>query len=208
MKILPYLAQSSRGNESFNLIGQSEGAVGDWVAQLLSQHNFDPQKLNEPGPYTLTHQHLDSGGKYGRANKKGIEELAKYYNNAVPIFEAIRAAYSEASPVRCWPHFFDIATLLTFEQKDSPETATIGVGCSPGDSTYPEPYFYVSLWPYPSQERLPSITEPSFWHLVEFTALILRSCDLVTKINVAKQHSQVTAIIEQGVKESVELLTI
>ena len=204
---LTLLVKSKRGNESFNLLGLTESTVGAWMAQLLKQHDLDPQKLNDPGPYTLIHQHLDSDGVYGTANKKGVEELAKYYNNAVPILEDVRTSYPQASPVRCWPHFFDIATLLTFEQKDTAEKATIGVGCSPGDATYHEPYFYVSLWPYPLKEKLPSVMAPAFWHLEGFTALILRSSDLVSEIDSEQQQFQVRAIIEQGVKESVERLT-
>ncbi len=204
---LTFLAKSKRGDESFNLLGQSESAAEKWLAELVERHNLAPQKLKDPGPYTLSHQHLDSGGAYGTVEKKEREELAKYYNNAPPLLEAIRAIYPHASPVRCWPHFFDIATLLTFEQNGSTEKATIGAGLSPGDATYPEPYFYVSLWPYPPENNLPSVTEPAFWHLEGFTALILRSADLISKKNAEQQQALAKTLIEQGVQESVKLLT-
>ncbi len=204
---LMLLAQSEQGNESFALVGQTESAVGEWLAKLVERHDLDPQKLNDPGPYTLEQHSLDSGGVYGTTEKKGIEELARYYSNAAPILEAVRDTYPQASPVRCWPHFFDIATLLTFEQKSTSDKATVGVGMSPGDSTFAEPYFYVSLWPYPPKESLPSVSAPSFWHLEGFTALIIRSSDLIAEKNTDQQQSKVKSIIERGVKESVELLT-
>ena len=51
------------------------------------------------------------------------------------------------SPVRCWPHHFDIATYISLETGD-PETAKgIGVGMSPGDESYDQPYFYINPWP-------------------------------------------------------------
>ena len=204
---LTLVAMSKRGDQSFSLIGQTESSVGDWLSDIVSHHDLDARKLHEPGPYTLETHGLDSGGVYGTAEKSAIEELAKYYGNATPIFEAIRATYPQASPVSCWPHYFDIATLLTFELKGSSEKTTIGVGCSPGDATYPEPYFYVSLWPYPLKENLPPAMAPSFWHLEGFTALIIPSSDLVTERNAAQQEEKVKTIIEQGVKASVELLT-
>ncbi|WP_454063889.1 hypothetical protein [Candidatus Nitrospira salsa] len=204
---LTLLVQSDRGNESYSLIGKTEGAVGEWVADLVSRNNLDPLKLKEPGPYTLSSHRLDSGGVYGTAEKSGVEELAKYYHNAALLLDTIHASYPEASPVRCWPHFFDIATILTFEQKSTSDKATIGVGCSPGDATYSEPYFYVSLWPYPPQESLPPVIAPAFWHLEGFTAIILRSGDLVSKKNVEPQQMLSKTLIEQGVKESVEFLT-
>ena len=204
---LTFLAQSKQGNESYSLIGQTEHAVGEWIAELVGRYDLDSQRLKEPGPYSLSDHSLDSGGVYGTTDKKGIIELARYYNNAALLLNAIRTTYPQAFPVRCWPHFFDIATLLSLDQKDTSEKATIGVGCSPGDATYPEPYFYVSLWPYPPQERLPSSISPAFWHLEGFTALILRSSDLVSEKNPEPQQAKVTVILEQGVKESVELLT-
>jgi len=204
---LTLLAQSQRGNESYSFIGQTEDTVGEWVADLIGRYDLDPQKLREPGPYTLSNHRLDAGGVYGTAAKNGTEELAKYYNNAALLLNGIQTHYSQASPVRCWPHFFDIATLLSFEQNSTSEKATIGVGCSPGDATYPEPYFYVSLWPYPSPESLPPLIAPAIWHLEGFTALILRSGDLISNIKAEHQQAKVFDIIEQGVKESVELLT-
>ena len=204
---LMLLAKSKRGEQSYSLIGQNEIAVGQWVAELVGRNNLDPKKLNEPGPYTLDDYRLDSGGVYGTADKQWVEELARYYSNAGPLLETIRATYPQASPVRCWPHFFDIATLLILGQKSTSETATIGVGLSPGDATYPEPYFYVSLWPYPPNENLPSAIPPSFWHLEGFTALILRSSDLIREKNAKQQQAQVKTIIEQSVKESIKLLT-
>ena len=52
---------------------------------------------------------------------------------------------ADGSPVRCWPHHFDIATLLTIAPGQ-----TIGVGLEPGDGYYDEPYWYVNQYPAPS----------------------------------------------------------
>ena len=133
---LTLLARSGRGDESFSLIGQTEVAVGEWLRDLIRCHNLDYQKLEEPGPYTLPAHGLNSGQVYGVADAKGREEFAKYYRNVTPFLEVVCEAYPQASPVRCWPHFFDIATLLTFDQKGSSKKATIGVGLSPGDATF------------------------------------------------------------------------
>lgn len=54
-----------------------------------------------------------------------LSELARYYANAAETFDGT---------VRCWPHHFDIATLI--ELGDS---RTIGIGMSPGDATFSEP---------------------------------------------------------------------
>src|SRR5262249_57852622 len=62
------------------------------------------------------------------------------------------------SPILLGPHHFDIATLLDFG-----ESRTIGVGLSPGDSSYAEPYFYVSPSPVPKDRSGPALPV-GHWH--------------------------------------------
>jgi hypothetical protein len=57
--------------------------------------------------------------------------------------------------VRCWPHHFDIATLLSLGRGDPEGAAAIGIGMSPGDAYYPQPHFYISPWPAPPADALP-----------------------------------------------------
>ncbi len=75
-------------------------------------------------------------------------------------------------PVICWPHHFDIATLITFDEKRGDEQVSIGVGMSPGDQYYSTPYFYVTPWPYPAADKLADPPAPYKWHTHEFTGLI------------------------------------
>ena len=69
-----------------------------------------------------------------------------------------------ATPVRCWPHHFDIATLLNIGQEN---LQSIGIGLSPGDSNNREPYFYVTMWPYPDVEEV-SFSELLQWKVELF----------------------------------------
>jgi hypothetical protein len=82
--------------------------------------------------------------------------------------------FSEASSVRCWPHHFDIAILLTVAPGK-----TVGLGLSPGDSSYAEPYWYVTPYPYPKNPELPPLPEGGRWHTEGFFAAVLRGSDLL-----------------------------
>jgi hypothetical protein len=57
-----------------------------------------------------------------------------------------------ASPVRCWPHHFDIALLLPL-----PGDRSIGVGFLGGDANIPEPYWYAYASPMP-EKTLPPLS--------------------------------------------------
>ena len=83
------------------------------------------------------------------------------------------------SPVRCWPHHFDIATYVSLEAGD-PETARgIGVGMSPGDESYAEPYFYVNPWPHLEASALPLAPSPGHWHTHGFVGAIATGTEIL-----------------------------
>jgi len=54
-----------------------------------------------------------------------------------------------SSPVRTWPHHFDMAVLVKMGAG-----RTIGLGFSPGDDSHPQPYYYATPWPYPDKHSL------------------------------------------------------
>jgi hypothetical protein len=83
------------------------------------------------------------------------------------MHSAIVARRLDAPPVRCWPHHFDLDTLVTVAPG-----RTTGVGFAPGDDSYDEPYFYVSIYPAPDVGRLPVLPSIGHWHTKNFTAAV------------------------------------
>jgi len=118
----------------------------------------------------------------------GQAELARWYADAALVLAPVAAA-----PIRTWPHHFDIATLFELPPRLSgaatlnggaPETArrggrTIGVGLSPGDASYAEPYFYVSPWPYPPDRAGPPLPAGR-WHVEGWLGAVLVGSELVS----------------------------
>ena len=72
-------------------------------------------------------------------------------------------------PLRCWPHHFDIGTLLHMAN------GTVGLGFSVGDEEIPEPYWYVRAHPAPGGDPAPGVLPFGEWHLVGWHAAILRA---------------------------------
>jgi hypothetical protein len=97
-------------------------------------------------------EHAVTGGACFNAMDEFLSKLASMYGNAAAILERIRAKYPGASPVRCWPHHFDIATLIPL-----PENGSIGVGFLGGDANIAEPYWYVYASPMP-EATLPPLS--------------------------------------------------
>ncbi len=105
------------------------------------------------------------GAPFDAAAAASFTELGRYFAGTHRLLEGIAAQRPGASPIRCWPHHFDMATLLKLDEGGDPETArSIGLGLSPGDGTYAEPYFYVTPWPYPAEPDLPPLPYGGSWH--------------------------------------------
>ncbi len=110
--------------------------------------------LERPGKDFPAHP-VGNGAVFSTAGP-GFAELGRYYADADRVLRAVAERNPGASPVRCWPHHFDIATLILLDISDQAgedaETArSIGVGFSPGDGGIPEPYLYV----LPGRRRRP-----------------------------------------------------
>ena len=105
-----------------------------------------------------------------------LAELAAWFSNAELLLDKIRKQLSGrklvASPVCCWPHHFDLAILTTLPKRAAEATGYVGVGLSPGDEYYDEPYFYVSVYPKPDPSTLPTLPMFGHWHTHEFMAAV------------------------------------
>jgi hypothetical protein len=162
---------------SFSLIGSNDREVGEGVKALLRAEGLDPAGLDGPSPYAMPAHRLAEGGVYGGAHiEKHLAQIADWFANAnvsiAGIREAILARGLTASALRCWPHHFDLATSTAFALSGADKTAYVGVGLSPGDHFYDEPYFYVSIYPAPAASSLPRLPELGVWHDKEFFAAV------------------------------------
>jgi hypothetical protein len=124
---------------------------------------------------------VGGGGAFSGEPAAAFEEMARWYGNAEQILREIEEKIPEASLVRCWPHHFDIATLAQFEQGADLESGrSVGVGMSPGDAEYPEPYYYVTPWPHPNDPELPPLAGEGHWHSEGWLGAVLPGSQLVS----------------------------
>ena len=80
---------------------------------------------------------LEQGGEFSSGLSRELGALARLYDDAAALLETISGGWAGAAPVRCWPHHFDIATLLEVaHDADGSATKTIGVGLAPATPPY------------------------------------------------------------------------
>jgi hypothetical protein len=144
---------------------------------------------------------IADGARYA-VDSEVLGELATWYGNANLVLGETRkrlvARELDAPPVRCWPHHFDLDTLI-YLHRDEP-VRTMGVGFSPGDEYYDEPYFYVSMHPEPDVAMLPPLPMIAHWHAQDFTAVIAPASRIVaSKDQRAEVEGYLTVAIEAAI---------
>jgi len=157
------------------LDGRREADVREWLGGRLRQLGLDPDALDAPAPYQMPAHPLAEGVPYAAEGlAAALDELAAWFGNGDLVLNEVRqrikARGLEAPPVRCWPHHFDLDSLISLGSGAA--ARTVGLGFSPGDEYYDQPYFYVSCHPPPDVATLPSLPPAGHWHSHHFTAAI------------------------------------
>jgi hypothetical protein len=106
--------------EALPLNGKSLEEAFGWIKKQLSGKKVDTTSLSLKMPYELPDHPVRSGEPFQFHSPQLFEELAKYWSNAHLLLCDIIHRTPDASPVRCWPHHFDISTLITVEEHPDP----------------------------------------------------------------------------------------
>jgi hypothetical protein len=148
---------------------------------------------------------LAHGATFHNREAAERQELTGYYVHTHRLLQELVDTTEDASPIHIWPHHFDMAVLISLSGKKGGEPMTIGVGMSPGDNSYSEPYWYVSPYPHPSLENLPSLAGHGFWHTEHWVGAVLTASKLAQD-SAAAQEEQVGAFLQSAVEASQALL--
>lgn len=193
-----FLSEGSEAREDLHLNGVSDTEVGNWLDTRLTSRGLSAGSVIDL-PYDLPAEVTGIDSYHEVEHEQALGALAGWFGVAANTLEKIVSENADIkpgpSPVRCWPHHFDIATYIALEEGD-PETARgIGVGLSPGDEGYDEPYFYTNPWPYLDKENLPAVVEPGHWHIDGYVGLIATASELKGAKDI---QSAITRFVQQS----------
>ncbi len=174
------------------LDGCTIAKAADWIRAQLDSLELPGNQYSLARHYEIPEHPVASGSTFS-PNAERLEQLACWYGNAALALDAIRQS-NAGSSVRCWPHHFDIATLITPRAG-----ASVGAGLSPGDVYYAEPYFYVNASPQPALSALPeSLAGGGTWHTTEWIGAVLPGSRITP--DAGGQIAQAGAFLESGVR--------
>jgi hypothetical protein len=156
--------------ETFPMIGRPDGEAGAWLDARLAAEGLKPVAGTKL-PYNLPPALFARPAE----EAKNFVTLSAWFAAGAELLEELRKKYRrrKPGPVRCWPHHFDIAFLVPLEAARS-----IGIGLSPGDEYYAQPYFYLSPYPAPEPQDLPPLPRGGRWHTRGFFGAVAPATDL------------------------------
>ncbi len=130
-------------------------------------------------PDDFPHHSLAEGDSFKAPQTLPMEAVWAYLSHTHAVLQSIKASLPQASPIRIWPHHFDMA--FTWDRLDpvTQVTQSIGVGLSPGDQIISKPYWYVTIWPYPEPNALPELPKVGYWHTEGWTGAVLQATTLL-----------------------------
>jgi hypothetical protein len=187
--------------DSFALNARRDADACEWLGRHARAHGLEAQALDAALPYGLPA--FAGGDVYtAAALAKPLAELAIWFSNANGTLAATRQWLAtrkiDAPPVRCWPHHFDLDTLVTLAPG-----RTTGIGFEPGDDHYDEPYFYVSLYPAPDAAALRPLPAIGHWYTKNFTAAVAPAHRILA---VKDPGPEVAAFLQAAVEAAIAAL--
>jgi hypothetical protein len=189
---------------TFRLLGSTVAAAYEWLGTAVTDAGLDASRLTPSKHYTIPDHSVAHGAPFTLGIEEELAELGRYWSNAAGLLDIVARDTAGAGPVRCWPHHFDIATLLALPRTQAGHSRTIGVGHSPGDEWYDEPYWYVGPYPYPETADLPPLDGGGFWHTRGWVGGVLPATAYVGDPD---QRARVVTFMASAMRESKKLVS-
>lgn len=139
---------------------------------------------------------------FDTSDEEAFNLLFSAYANAYTIINDFAHKDSRASDLLTWPHHFDMALLI------SPgEGKSIGVGMSPGDTSYTAPYYYVNVWPAPSDDQI-NDRPLTFgkWHTRDWKGMVLTLDHIVNEDKPDAQKAIVDTFLHESIQHASDII--
>jgi hypothetical protein len=174
--VLELVFTKGASTEALSLATNTDAEVAAWLDEKLGQASLKPASGTKL-PYAMPSL------SFARAMDEGprLAALAAWFAAGAEVLDELRTKYKryKPGPSRCWPHHFDLALVVDLDPQNAKDARAIGIGLSPGDDYYAQPYFYLSPFPKPDTDNLPPLPPAGRWHMREFFGAVATGVELL-----------------------------
>jgi hypothetical protein len=191
--------------DEFPLGGATLDEAYHWMADALHSATGTLTGPLRRRDYDMPGHPVGDGAPFDGDDRRAAMEVSRWFGNGFLVLQHARESWPGAAPVRIWPHHFDIGTVFPVESGREPG-ASVGVGLSPGDATFGEPYWYANVWPAPARVALPPLGGKGRWHTEGWTGAILLGTDCALAGRGPAQEARVLEFLASAVPAASTLL--
>jgi hypothetical protein len=171
-----FCVQTSTGEEfTVPLQGQPASEIAGLVSDFLLGNGLSQQYFPDSADHYSTNAHAGYSAEHAY-------KLALVLNFVSATMEELRAGiHEETSPIQLWPHHFDLSMVWLPGEKISGQDPLneeysdkqMNFGFAFGDGGIPEPYFYITAYPFP--DEFPGLDLPTgtSWQSDSFSGAVL-----------------------------------
>ena len=182
---------------SLSLDGETLARAHAWVREQCEDAGGDAARYTAAKHYTIPPHRVGDGGVFS-ADPNALISLSTHWAGAMGILNSVAADTSGSSSVRLWPHHFDAGRITRIDDERS-----IGIGFTPGDEWYDEPYWYATPYPPPHTAHRPPLAAGAEWHEREWFSAVL---PWHAYAGAAHQGAAVAAYLESAFRANHQLL--
>lgn len=208
------LALADAGKEEWPrlpLHGKTREEVLAWLQSEVEKRGLNPELLKWDLHYEIPHYEYDDGKPYAIPEKEVQNDLAAYRSNANIILGNIGLRFKDSSEVRIWPHHFDSGLFIPYG-KDQEGNVTKGIyaGWNIADEHVPEPYFYITFYPWDHVRpvQLPGLLSKGHWHTNGFYGIFLKSTVLASIPSAKEQFYQLREFFDEGIDKAIRIMNM
>jgi len=164
---------------SLELAGHSPFQAFEWLKTEIEKIGGEADRLRPELHFEIPSRNRPDDAPFRLEPDEAYTELGRWYGDGFRLFATLAREDGRLSAIRCWPHHFDVGALVDAGRQGDGELRTIGVGLSPGDDSYAEPYLYVTPSPVADDADFPELPHGAHWHRDEWTGAVLTASRLV-----------------------------
>lgn len=180
----------------------------EWVEAAIARvdEGLRGVVLDRPA-YAMPNHPVGDGAAFQSQEAEALDELSYWYASAASALDRIVIEEPHAGPVRCWPHHFDMATLMLLDpERGAEEGRSVGVGFSPGDDDRPQPHWYVNVFPRPEDPELAELPDGAYWNTEGWLGAVLPGDTIVAAGDAQAQNHRLRTFLQAAVQAARAML--
>jgi len=191
---LLFVEESGAPIDQTELVGITLNDARNWMIRAIEQQAGKPNRAVPENQSTPEHP-VAASAKFGGLSQMAHAELLRLYGNTASVLEQVSWTVDGASPVRMWPHSFELSTQVMLSKDEKMPPKLVVMGLAPPGKLSAGGYWYVAPW------RSNVVSEHDSWDTLpvgdwvtgknELPIAVLPIEDIVESEDPAVQHNRV-----------------